>query len=219
MHDLEVGIAPKLLFRYLIDNALSDQAGLSDNELVAFLMTAQGFTDAEIARVLEKTHVRHGRPTMTPSNASRLKLSAFRKVRAVSGLNDIPFSSEENTMPRGVYDRSKSKPRPSRNGRTAPAVEVTPSADPVWPATPWGQPYEISASDILLDVFCDEAIQAAAAAPADKAVVFPFADDGSASSAAQALRERFSQRGDDVARAWFRRNPPRVIVMRGPNWK
>lgn len=219
MHDLEDVIAPKLLFRYLIDNALSDQAGLSDNELIAFLMTAQGFTDAEIARVLEKTNVGHGRPTMTRSNVNNFKRSALRKVRAVSGLNDGPFSSEEKSaMPRGVYDRSKSKPRRPRNGRAVPTVEVTPPADP--PADPvhfWGQPYEISASDVLLDVFCDEAIQAAAAAPADKAVVFPFEDDARASAAAQALRD--SQRGSDVVRAFFRRNPPRVIVLRGPNWK
>jgi hypothetical protein len=54
MTTIEDLVERRLLLRAIVDNALSDEAGLTDNELVTFLMTLQGFTQSEIARVLEK---------------------------------------------------------------------------------------------------------------------------------------------------------------------
>jgi len=101
----------KLLWRSLIDNACSESADLTDNELVALLMSLQGFSQEEIARVLEKE--KGGPAPMSRSNVFYLKERAFRKVLRASGLD------EEATMPRGVYDRSKAKRKAGANNHGA----------------------------------------------------------------------------------------------------
>ena len=69
----------KLLLRSLIDNACSESADLTDNELVALLMSLQGFSHEEIARVLEKEK---GGP-LTPAGSFSTASVASRAVRSL----------------------------------------------------------------------------------------------------------------------------------------
>jgi hypothetical protein len=88
--DVQALADQRLLFRYLIDNALSDQAGLSDNELVAFLMTAQGFNQAKCAVLIP--YLDWESRDACQVQARTVEALCFRKS-ARQRLNDVPFCS------------------------------------------------------------------------------------------------------------------------------
>ena len=83
---IEEAVDCKILWRKLIDNACSMQGNrprLSDNELIAFLMTLQGFATTEIAPVLESTS-QEG--YLSQSRAQQLLQRAFQKTLTASGI-------------------------------------------------------------------------------------------------------------------------------------
>lgn len=71
------------LWRGLIDNARSDQAGLTDNELAALLMVLSGFNTVAIAAALENER---GTGTISQTRAQQIVQSAFRKALKVGGI-------------------------------------------------------------------------------------------------------------------------------------
>ncbi len=230
----------KLLWRSLIDNACSDSANLTDNELVTLLMSWQGFSQSEIARVLEKSdqegYIKY-------RSVYWLRQQALRKTLRASGIDETasPINQRKETiMPRGVYDRSKAKPRQKRqkakNGNSpvsfAPTVENVEDLKPA-PASlkprdnghqPWGQPYEVAATDFeppsKWEPLYEDALLRLEQTPVSKAVVYPFEDDHTAERAYDGVVNRFRKRyGQHFIIAGVRKNPPRLFVRRGPNWK
>ncbi len=84
MSVIEEIVSRKQLWHALIDNARAESAQLSDNELVALLMTLQGFSMTEIAGVLEN-HSQNG--YLTQTRGQQLVQSAFRKTLNIGGMD------------------------------------------------------------------------------------------------------------------------------------
>ena len=87
MNHLEGYTERKSLWRALIDNALSTEAKLTDNELAAFLMTLAGYNMVEIGNTLERER---GRGTLTQTRAQQLTQRAFQKALRVGGIPNKP---------------------------------------------------------------------------------------------------------------------------------
>jgi hypothetical protein len=228
---IEEIVEHKLLLRYLIDNARSSSANLTDNELVTLLMSLHGFSQGEIARVLVKTS---GQGQMRSSRVQQLRKQAFDKTLHVSGLDEIDlFTKKGNAMPRGVYPRQpKSEPEPAPNGahdlvadveHTVEDYDDTPSITQDT-HEPWGQPYEVAASHIKdgrmkWDGLYEDVLLRLEVTPASRAIIYPFASVDDAEKAYAALRKRFNKHDDGFVICGVRRTPPRVFVRRGPDYK
>ncbi len=239
---IEEIVEHKLLWRSLIDNACSDAANLTDNELVTLLMSLQGFSQTEIARVLEKSdqegYIKY-------RSVYWLRQQALRKTLRASGIDETtaPMNQrKEIAVPKGVYDRTKIKQRrdelrelaEGKNGNSptfTPTVEDIEDLKPT-PASPkprdngrqpWGQPYEVAATDFeppsKWEPLYEDALLRLEQTPASKAVVYPFEDDHTAERAYDGVVNRFRKRyGQHFIIAGVRKNPPRLFVRRGPNW-
>ena len=238
---IEEIVEEKLLLRYLIDNARSNSANLTDNELVTLLMRLQGCSKSEIARVLEK----EPDVPLKRRAVDWLQHQAVHKTLCASGLDETTVlinPRKETEVPKGVYDRSKISKRRKElralvaekaNGNPpafSPTVEDVEDLAPAPRAKnngdgvqPWGQPYEVAATDFeppsKWEPLYQDALLRLEQTPASKAVVYPFEDDHTAECAYDGVVNRFRKRyGQHFIIAGVRKNPPRLFVRRGPNW-
>lgn len=242
---VETVIERKLLWRALIDNACSNEANLSDAELVTFLMTLEGRTETEIARVLDPDK------KLSRTRIWQHKKSSFDKVMCISALSHESISfrnikaKKGNTMPKGVYDRSKAKPRQPKNGngtrpKSLPAapvqdknpldalfVEETPARRPVIALK---RVYQVAAADMpfehpLYDIFREMRMRLENTT-SDWALCFVFdplpADDLTLllTSLRELVTERLGERAIEIAAELAPDDGSTLLyVRRGPAWK
>ena len=232
---IEEIVEQKLLLRYLIDNACSDSANLTDNELVTLLMRLQGCSKSEIAQVLEK----EPDVPLKRRAVDWLQHQAVRKTLCASGLDETTAlinQRKETVMPKGIYPRKPKEPQPAANGSHtvqdyAPTIEDLEDLAPTPRAKsngngdqPWGQPYEADPADIdakpsKWDELYTDAMRRLEKTPPHKALVYPFQNDDDVDRAYEAVHRRVQKRrGIGVIRCGIRRNPPRLFILRGANW-
>lgn len=133
-------------------------------------------------------------------------------------------------MTRKYTRRNKSAPPPNGSQDFTPTVEDLADLAPVPRAKsngdgtqPWGQPYEVVASDLQVpsqwEPLYRDALLRLERTPSHKVIVYPFDDDRTAERAYSGVSGRFHKHHDaGFAICGIRRNPPRMFVQRGPNW-